>query len=199
MAMREYIALILLSVAVVVTGCTKKDSDGTQNSKDTTPTNANEKKTTQALRKILVEGNLQPLVKHDCIRWIEAQVLLSKPIRQNVDEETKKAIEAALSGNQIRPVLWVRLNINLNDLVKLLREHDPTIEDFKKDDFLVLVDKVKLTPIAPNGIVEVEGLNRFLRQDLILHLSPDISDIEVVIGPVSLAKFTLSQVDGSEL
>lgn len=199
LVMREYIILILLLVAAVVIGCTKKGSNGTQNSKNTMPTNAKDAQMVQGPKKILVEGDIHPLVKHDCIRRIDAQIFLSKPIRQDFDEETKKTIEAVLTSDQTRPVFWVRMNININDLFTLLREQDPTTEGFTKDDFLVLVDKAKLTPIAPNGIIEVKGLNRFLRQDLILHLSPDISDIEVVIGPVSLAKFTLSQVDGSEL
>lgn len=193
--MRVFIMMILLGVVVGLAGCENKDSNGARNSQDAPLPVTQEKEKTEAHKTRIAEGKLQPLSKHDCVRQIEGEVFLSKPTEKPIDQETKTAIESALAGEQKGPVVWVRLNINVANLIKALRENDQTVKGFRKEDFLGLVGKTKTTPIAPNGVVEVSGLDRFLRQDLIFQVPEDMSDIEVIIGPVSLGKFSLSRLE----
>jgi len=196
--MRTFLVLTLLIVAVALTGCGKNDSNGARNSEATPAPEVQRKGKTEAYKTTVTEGKVRLISKHQCVRQIEGDAFVSMPIGQNFDEETKKAIESAFGGGQKEPVVLVQLDINIKEIIDALREQDPSLDGFKKDDFFGLIGKAKVTPTAPDGVVKVNGLDRFLRQDLIFQVSEDSTHMEVVIGSVSLAKMSLPQRRGAE-
>lgn len=196
--MRAAVTSIPLTIAFALAGCSERDSNSAVNSDAARWQGGQEAETTEPHETRLTEGRLEPLYKHGCLRQIDGHLFLSKPTGDHVDEEAMQAIESSLKGMHKWPVVWVRLSINVDGLIEELSEHDENVDGFGKDDFLALVGKEKVTPIAPNGMVEVNGLNRFLQQDLIFQVSEDVSDVEVVIARVSLAKFSLPRVAAME-
>lgn len=188
--MRHVAVLGCLTFTVAFAGCGKKDSNGPAGSPTTRPSGD----TSQAAPRKLAEGTLEAVSQHECVRRAEARVVRSRPTVEGVREDTLKAIASMLDERPGSPVLWVRLNVEVDPLIEGLRADDPSITGFKMDEFFGRVDGAKVIPVAPQGVVEVNGLHRFLDQDLLLAVPESAGDADVAIGSVSLARFDLSKL-----
>jgi hypothetical protein len=149
-----------------------------------------QKENSAAIQKKITEGAIKLRAKHNCVRKAKARIFLSKESAQGLEEDVKQAVDLVLGQQPNRPVLWVHLDINVNNLFDLLHKQNSAMESFKKGDFLGIAGNEKLIPVALNGLVEVNGLNHFLQQDLIFQLPENVRRVSVVIDQVSLVEFS---------
>jgi hypothetical protein len=187
-----FFIIMMLTIIVSTMGCSKKDENISGISQREPQSTGKEKQKIEASEKRIKEGRIQYVSKQNCVRETKGYIFLSKPTTLDIEKSVKEAIDSAFSKQASKPVLWVQLIINISELFGLLREQDPNLESFNKDDFIGLVSGKKLIPIASTGIIEVRDGIKSLKQDILFSLPEALSDLEIVIGRVSLVKFGLN-------
>ncbi|NQT39473.1 MAG: hypothetical protein HQ581_18400 [Planctomycetes bacterium] len=164
------VTMFALVVCVVVGGCGK--------SEDAKP-------------REWTEGRVQVSSKHACVKSLDAQIVRSTFDDEKVSETTREAIVSSLAAQAGKPVLLVRLNLSIDELSKALREGNGDSGSLKAEDICASASSLKLIPVLPEGgTMEVVDGMIFLHQDFVYHLPESAVDLELIVGEVSLAKFS---------
>ena len=181
-----FLRLTLCVLVAAIAGCDKAK----QNRATSQESSQSGVQTGSLGRTQLPDGKIAESAKHACVRSVEARVFRSQGAASQIGEETSKNIDAVIAQQAGKPVLWVRIDVNINELFALLRQQDPPIDSFDKGDFYGVAGTTRLAPAAPNGIVEVVDYTRYLQQDLIFPVSEDLKGLDVAIRGIPLVKYS---------
>ena len=188
----------LVRVAMAITmglgGCSPPEARNAPTSRASAAPRGAEPANTGAKRTLKV-GKIQAAVKHDTVQQAEGRLFLVNCAASDIPDEVKAAVNTSLERDASAPVLWVHLSVNVDGIIKAIRQRDPNAEGFKKDDFAGVVNGAKLSPRVLAGTVEVNGTDRFLQQDLVFEFPPDADDLQVVVSSIVLAEFELLRED----
>ena len=137
----------------------------------------------------LTEGNYAPSAKHLSVLDAEARVLRSELADTNVVEKSRNVVKDVLSRYPGRPVAFVHLRMSYDQLSKSLVEKNPALTQISGQDYYGLVDGSRVKPVVPDGVMDVNGLKMFIRQDIVFPVPDHMRQLEVFLDGISLSKF----------
>jgi hypothetical protein len=138
----------------------------------------------------ITDGRILPTSKSDCVREISAEIIFSQKLREGIDENIKKSVEAAFKKDGDQKLLCVSLKIDFDRLMDELRTFDPNtlyIAINASPDF----GRAKIGPItvlANERGTDWQG--RYLKTDLLFSLPEIKLAFTIFANNVNLTSFT---------
>ncbi len=131
---------------------------------------------------------LNPLLNMDCVREITAELIFSKPLRDDIDENIRKGIEEALDKNGGGAILWVSLNVDFDMLIDELKKYDTNTTNIAIYGSSGFGNTMINPTILKHEQVE-DWQGRFLKSEILFNFSEENRMMSIMANNISLARF----------